>query len=274
MQINQVVCGDCADVMATFPDEYIDLTVTSPPYDNLRTYNGYNFNFEKIAQQIFRVTKQGGVLVWVVADQTINGSESGTSFKQALYFKEIGFNIHDTMIWTKPGFQAAGDTQVRYPQTFEYMFVLSKGKVKTFNPIKDRQPARTGRKKSGTIRLPDGSVRDISGKGTPYSNTPFRFNVWHINNEQSNLIRCHPAQFPEQLANDHIISWSNSNDVVLDPFCGSGTTLISAIKNNRNFIGIDISQEYVNLSKKRINNLLTQQTLNLNGDNIDYTEAI
>ena len=273
MLLNQVVCGDCADVMATFPDECIHLTVTSPPYDNLRTYNGYTFNFEAIAQQLFRITKQGGVVVWVVADQTINGSETGTSFKQALYFKEIGFNLHDTMIWAKPGFTATGSLNVRYASTFEYMFVLSKSKVNTFNPIKDRKTINI-KKVQGTLRNVNGSMRPVSNPGKLYNQTCQRFNVWNINNEQSNLKRCHPAQFPEQLANDHIISWSNEHDVVLDPFCGSGTTLLAAIKNNRNFIGIDISQEYVDLAKKRIDNLLAQQTLNLHGNNINYSETI
>ncbi len=135
---NKIICGNNVDVLATFPEQCIDLTVTSPPYDNLRTYKGFNFDFEGVAKQLYRVTKPGGVVVWVVGDATINGSETGTSFRQALWFMEIGFRLHDTMIWTTPGFSAVGALAVRYAPVFEYMFVLIKGTMKTFNPLKDR----------------------------------------------------------------------------------------------------------------------------------------
>lgn len=207
MNYDYIKCGDCLELMKQMPDECIDLTVTSPPYDNLRTYKGFSWDFENIAKEIFRITKKGGVVVWIVADATINGSETGTSFRQALFFKEIGFNLHDTMIWEKPTFTATGSLAVRYGSVFEYMFVLSKGKLKTFNPIKDKKNKTFGRKKTGTIRQIDGSFRPKSSLGKETQEYGQRFNVWHIAQEMSNKKRTgHPAQFPEQLANDHIIS--------------------------------------------------------------------
>ncbi len=251
--MSKVILGDCLEVMKDIPDNSIDLTVTSPPYDNLRKYNGYTFNFEGIAKEIYRVTKQGGVVVWVVGDATIKGSETGTSFKQALYFKEIGFNLHDTMIWEKQTFTDTGSLRVRYGGVFEYMFVLAKGKPKTFNPIKDRTNKTSGRKKSGTIRQIDGTVKPVSSLGKIYKENGIRFNLWKINTEVSNINRCHPAQFPEQLAEDHILSWSNEGDIILDPMAGSGTTLKMAKKNNRNYVGIEISPEYIDIINKRLN---------------------
>lgn len=253
LELNKLYCMDNVKFMKGYmDDESIDLTVTSPPYDDLRKYKGYSFDFEGVAKELYRVTKKGGVVVWIVNDQTFNGSESGTSFKQALYFKEIGFNLHDTMIWEKQTFTAAGALKTRYGQVFEYMFVLSKGKPKTFNPIKDRENKSFGRVKTGTIRQVDGSTRPISSKGKKIQQFGQRFNVWRINTEMSNKKRMHPAQFPEQLAEDHIISWSNEGDVVFDPFVGSGTTCVMAKKNNRSYIGIDVSQEYIELASGRL----------------------
>jgi DNA modification methylase len=250
--------GDCLELMKDIPDGSVDLTVTSPPYDNLRTYNGNNeqWSFEKfkaIAKELYRVTKQGGVVVWIVADATIKGSETGTSFRQALHFMDCGFNLHDTMIWSKPSFTAVGALKTRYAQTFEYMFVFSKGKPKTFNPIKDRKNINAGRKKQGTIRQKDGSFRPMSNWGKQYREFGIRYNVWDMPPVMSNIERKgHPAQFPEQLANDHILSWSNEGDAVLDPFMGSGTTGKMAVLNGRNFIGIEIDAEYFEIAKRRI----------------------
>jgi len=239
--------------MKQMPDKFVDLTVTSPPYDNLRIYNGYVFDFESIAKELYRITKDGGVVVWVVADATIKGSETGTSFRQALYFKEIGFNLHDTMIWEKQTFTATGALKTRYAQVFEYMFVFSKGMVKTFNPIKDRL-TKGIRKKHSTIRQIDGSTIKQSSLGKVYTDSEAqRFNVWHINTESSNANRFHPAQFPETIANDHIISWSNECDLVYDPFMGSGTTAKMAILNNRNWIGSEMSEEYCKIINNRVN---------------------
>lgn len=254
--LNQVYNEDCLETMKRMPDKFIDLTVTSPPYDNLRDYHGYAFDFESTARELFRVTKEGGVVVWVVSDATVNGSETGTSFKQALFFKEIGFNIHDTMIWEKPTFTATGSLQIRYAPVFEYMFVFSRGKPKTFNPIKDKPNKHAGKKNYGSVRQPDGSTKPLSNFGIVTAEYGQRHNVWHISGENSSTNRCHPAQFPEQLANDHIISWSNEDDIVYDPFMGGGTTGKMAVLNSRYFIGSEISEEYCKIAEARINKAL------------------
>ena len=247
-----LILGDCLEEMKKMPDKSINLVVTSPPYDNLRDYKGYTFDFKSIANELFRVVRQGGVVVWVVGDATIKGSETGTSFKQALYFKEIGFNLHDTMIWQKPGFSAVGALSVRYAPVFEYMFILSKGKVKSFNPIKDRLNKVSGTI-TGTIMLPDGSRKRMSNEGKKRRRYGQRFNVWNITQVNKNDI--HPAQFPEQLAHDHIISWSNEGDTVLDPFMGSGTTGVACKNLNRDFIGIELNEEYFKIATERIKNI-------------------
>jgi len=246
--------GDCLELMKQLPNNHIDLTVTSPPYDNLRTYNGFTFNFESIAKELYRITKPGGVIVWIVSDATINGSETGTSFKQALYFKNIGFNLHDTMIWNKGTFTAVGALTSRYAPVFEYMFILSQGKPKTFNPIKDKKNKHFGRVKHGTFRQENGTTKSLTSIGKPIAEYGQRFNIWEQNSEKSNSNRFHPAMFPEKLAHDHIISWSNEGDTVLDCFMGSGTTGKIAKQLKRNFIGMEISKEYMDIAQNRINN--------------------
>jgi site-specific DNA-methyltransferase (adenine-specific) len=252
--INKIHNMDCVEGMKMLPDNSVDLTVTSPPYDNLRSYNGFTWDFEAVAKELYRVTKQGGVVVWIVNDATIKGSETGTSFKQALFFKECGFNLHDTMIWEKPTFTATGSLAVRYAPVFEYMFVLSKGKPKTFNPIKDKPNKYGGTILNGTIREKNGNTRKKTGAGKKkISKYGQRHNVWRMPSEQSNTKRVgHPAPFPEQLANDHIISWSNEGDIVLDPFMGSGTTAKMALLNNRKYIGFEISREYCDIAEERV----------------------
>lgn len=250
MEYDFIECGDCLELMKKLPDECIDLVVTSPPYDNLRTYNGYTFDFENIAKELFRILKKGGVCVWVVSDATINGSETGTSFRQALFFKECGFNLHDTMIWEKPGFTATGTLKVRYGSVFEYMFVFSKDKPKTFHPIKDRKNKYAGKKRHGSMRQKDGSFKPISNIGKEYAEYGQRFNVWHMPPNKNRT--GHPAMYPIQLAKDHIVSWSDEGDVVLDPFIGSGTTAVAAVQTNRHFIGYEISEDYCDIARRRL----------------------
>lgn len=250
--LNKVIQGDNTEVLRRFPDGCVDLTVTSPPYDNLRKYKGYSFDFEGVAKELYRVTKKGGVVVWVVGDQTRNGTESGNSFRQALYFMDLGFNLHDTMIYIKNGGLNSGSL-LAYQQKFEYMFVLSKGKPTTINLIRDRKNKyiETRRKKK---RQPDGTFKEQIIKTPKYG---VRYNYWTYNTGKGHSTKDeiafnHPAIFPENLARDHIISWSREGDTILDPFAGSGTTLKVARELNRSFIGIEISEEYVEIIKERL----------------------
>lgn len=247
--------GDSKDILQDFESSCIDLIVTSPPYDNLRDYEGFSFDFKAIAKELFRVLKNGGVGVWIVGDSMIKGSESLNSFRQALYFQEIGFNIHDTMIYQKNNF--SNPSKNRYHQIFEYMFIVSKGNPKTFNPIFDRKNVYAGHSSFGknTTRKRDGSFtlqekRIIKEFG-------MRYNIWKGNTSgQENMCKAikHPATFPLWLARDHIVSWSNEGDTILDPFCGSGTTGVACKELGRKFIGIDIESSYIALTKKRIDN--------------------
>ncbi|MEK7208283.1 MAG: transcriptional repressor LexA [Patescibacteria group bacterium] len=254
LPLNKVICGDAVNIMQRMPENSIDLTVTSPPYDELRNYNGYMFDFEGMAKGLYRVIKDGGVLVWVVGDQTVKGNETGTSFRQALYFKQVGFNLFDTMIYLKTPRGAVGNNTA-YWQTFEYMFVLSKGTPKTINLLKDRENKDERDGDRGTKRLSDGSLLKLKRAG--YSKYRRRTNVWEYligkgHSASDNIAYQHPAIFPEKLVQDHIMSWSNPGDVVLDPMCGSGTTCKMAALNKRQYVGCDISKEYIELTRKRL----------------------
>jgi site-specific DNA-methyltransferase (adenine-specific) len=260
--VNKIVNGDSEKILASLPTNCVDLTVTSPPYDDIRDYNGYNFNdnvLNNIIKELYRITKQGGVLVWVVGDSTTNGSESGNSFRQALKFMEVGFKLHDTMIYEKntSSFPARQNGN-RYTQIFEYMFVFCKDKIKTAHLICDKPNKWAGHTNWGknTNRLKSGELQETSDI-KPVPDFSPRNNIWKYNvgkgfNSKDKESHEHPAIFPEQLAEDHILSWSNEDDIILDPFSGSGTTCKMAKKNNRKFIGIDISEEYCKLAEKII----------------------
>lgn len=254
MELNKIYNENCLDTMSRMPDNFIDLVVTSPPYDDLRTYNGYSFDFESIAKELYRVTKEGGVVVWVVNDATKNGSETGTSFRQALFFKECGFNLHDTMIYRKE-IPTWNITSKRYRQNFEFTFILSKGRVNTFNPIQDHKVKNMKPRMCKSNRNGNPKYELY----TPKKEYTCRGNIWEYA-VGGNSIN-HPAVFPEQLANDHIISWSNEGDLVYDCFMGSGTTAKMAILNNRNFIGSEMSAEYCEIANKRIQSELQQTKL-------------
>jgi len=245
--------GDCIKVLRdNVADNTIDLTVTSPPYDNLRTYNGFSvFDFESTAKELYRVTKHGGVVIWVVGDSTIKGSETGTSFRQALFLKEIGFNLHDTMIWSKG--TSPFQHKNRYISCFEYMFVFSKGKPKTHSLIQDRKNKWAGTQIHGTERQVNGITKPLSNtqKSKHIKEFGSRLNIWEITPVKNN-VTTHPAPFPEQLAIDHIITWSNPGDLVLDPFTGSGTTLKTAEMLGRDSIGIEINPEYCGIIRQRL----------------------
>ena len=260
IDLDRIICGDNVETLRTFPDACIDLTVTSPPYDNLRTYGGHSWDFEGVAAELWRVTKSGGVVVWVVADATVDGSETGTSFRQALRFMEIGFRLHDTMIWNRV---SPFPESNRYHPAFEFMFIFSHGKPTTFNCIMDRQTTTNGRRESTQERQPDGRIiKPGRNSAALHRELAPRFNIWPIRSGSTNTTKDaiafnHPATFPEKLARDHILSWSNEGDVVLDPFLGSGTTAKMARAMGRHFIGIEVNPEYIEICKTR----LAQQVL-------------
>lgn len=259
LPLNTIVQKDCKEALKQFPANSIDVTVTSPPYDNIRDYEGFSFteaDMVVIAKELFRVTKPGGIVVWVVGDATENGSETGSSFKQALEFMKQGFKLHDTMIYEKntSAFPAkrAGN---RYTQIFEYMFVFCKDFVKTAHLICDKENKWAGHTNWGknTNRLKSGELKETTDIKPVPEFSP-RNNIWRYNvgkgfNSSDKESHEHPAIFPEKLAEDHILSWSNEGDVVLDPFSGSGTTAKMAKKNKRQYIGIEISEEYCKLSR-------------------------
>jgi len=255
MQINTIYNENCLETMARMSDGFVGLTVTSPPYDGLRTYNGYSFDFEGVAKELYRVTKNGGVVVWVVGDGVENGSETLSSFKQAIFFKEqCGFNIHDTMIYQKRNFSHPEKT--RYHSVFEYMFVLSKGRLGTFNPIKDRKNLTAGAVGNlgvNTFTEKDGSKSVRTKKVT--AEFGMRHNIW-LGNTRGQEDMCvklsHPAMMPKWVARDHIASWSNPEDIVYDPFLGSGTTAQEARALGRNYIGSEISEEYCKMVHERL----------------------
>ena len=265
MEINQIYNQSCITGMQEMNENMVDLCVTSPPYDDLRTYNDsskWDFEvFKEVAKGLYRVMKVGGVIVWVVGDAVIKGSETGSSFRQALYFMDLGFKLHDTMIYEKNGtaFPARRDGN-RYSQLFEYMFILSKdSKPKTANLICDKPNKWAGwqpwGKSGGTMRSKDGTLVERQQKPTPDFSP--RNNIWKYNTGKGYTTKDdfafeHPAMYPEMLAQDHIKTWSNENDLVLDPFMGAGTTAVISKDTNRNFIGFEIDESYYNVSQRRL----------------------
>jgi site-specific DNA-methyltransferase (adenine-specific) len=261
--INKIIEGNCVDVMKTFADEVLDFTITSPPYDDLRNYKGFVFPFEDIAKELYRITKQGGVVVWVVNDATISGSETGTSFKQALYFKEIGFNLHDTMIFRKKN-PIPQIYRKRYNNEFEYMFVFSKGVVKTHNPLMV-DCMHAGLELNGTTYKNYSKNEQVREKmAKPVKDKKIKGNIWEYvvgKKQEDQEAKGHPAPFPCELVRDHIKSWTNQGDIVFDPMCGSGTTARVACEMGRKYIGIDISKEYCEMARERVKLIADQPAL-------------
>lgn len=250
IQLNTIYNEDCLETMKRMPDGFVDLTVTSPPYDNLRTYNGFEFDWHKTIEELYRVTKDGGVAVWVVGDATIKGSETGTSFKQALWAKECGFNLHDTMIYAKQNYIPL--THNRYEQAYEYMFIWTKGRPSTFMPLKTASRL-AGKKisRKNTARTGEASTRNRD-EITEIKPTKYRSNIWtYIIGKRADNGN-HPATFPIELASDHIKTWSEEGDTIYDPFMGSGTTAKACQGLNRNYIGSEISKEYCDIANKRL----------------------
>lgn len=251
IQINNIYQADCVKLMQSIDDNFVDLTVTSPPYDDLRNYKGFSFEFHKIAKELYRITKKGGVVVWVVGDKIKKGNKSLTSFRQALYFQEIGFNVHDVMIYKKKNTPFMRSNA--YTNGYEFMFIFTKGSPKTFNPLKEKT-VRQGLEMMPFNKKADGinkkTLRELKAEKT-------LTNIWEYavgmgGTTSDKIAFKHPAVFPEKLAEDHILSWTNEKDLVFDPMVGSGTTCKMAMLNGRNYLGCDLSEEYVNIANERL----------------------
>lgn len=260
--INKLYLGDNIKIMKTIPDNSVDLVITSPPYDDLRDYENkilWDYNtFKKVAKQLYRIIKQGGIVVWVIGDKTDKGNKSLTSFKHALFFQEIGFNVYDVIIYEKSG--TGPPHPKRYFNAYEYMFILCKGRPKTVNLLKDKKNSCGGmttfaevtrREKNGTLTNKGKKVINEYG---------VRTNIWRYNNGKGfsckdKIAYNHPAIFPEKLVEDHILSWSNPGDIVLDPFGGSGTTAKVSLEQNRKWIYIEKVKKYYDIAEIRIKNI-------------------
>ncbi len=248
--------------MKGIPDGVVNLVVTSPPYDNLRNYNSYKFDFQGIVEQLYRIIHNNGIIVWVVGDKINNGNKSLTSFRQAIYFQDIGFKVHDIMIYKKKNTPFM--RRNAYTNCYELMIVLSKKGPKVFNPLQTRT-VRNGVEKSVFNKGPD--AKNIKRK-VVLKKKKTKINIWtyavgYGGSTRDKIAFQHPAIFPENLARDHILSWTNENDLVFDPMCGSGTTCKMAKLLNRKYIGCDISEDYCTLAKARIKNTVIQKELKL-----------
>lgn len=250
MELNKIYNENCMITMQQMPNNFVDFVITSPPYDDIRNYHGFQFDFEKIALELFRILKIGGIIIWVVNDATIDGSETGTSFKQALFFKQIGFKLHDTMIYYKNN--PMPQTGNRYHQHFEYMFAFSKGSPKTFNPITEPTKYQglanmKNRGKNGTL-----FYEKIERTSEKKIGNVFFYSVGGGISTKDKIAYNHPAIFPEKLVKDQIMTWTNENEIVYDPFMGSGTTAKIAQILNRKWVGSEISKEYIGIAEKRL----------------------
>ena len=253
---NAIIKGDCLDVMAEFEPMSVDMIITSPPYDNLRTYDGYSFPFEKIAVELVRIIREGRVIVWIVADATIRGSETCTSFRQALFFKELGMNLHDTMIFKKRN-AIPQIYRKRYTNEFEYMFVFSKGKIKIHNPIEIPTLHGGLALKSSTYKNFSTGEQKRGKLAKPVKEKKLKGNIWEYvvgKKKIDQYAKKHPAPFPVALAYDHITSWTDRNEVVLDPMCGSGSACLAAKIAQRRYLGIEISEDYCRIAEERLEN--------------------
>ncbi|MCQ2350521.1 MAG: site-specific DNA-methyltransferase [Paludibacteraceae bacterium] len=252
--INEIYNIDCLDGMHKMPDNCVDLVVTSPPYDNLRDYNGFCFDFQNIAKELYRVMKPTGVVVWVVGDKIVKGDKSLTSFKQCIFFQEIGFKVHDIMIYKKKNTPFMRSNA--YTNCFEFMFILVKERVATFNPLKTKT-VRTGDEMLVYNKKSDGVNKKIMGH---LNESKTLTNIWEYavglgGSTRDKIAFKHPAIFPEKLASDHITSWSNEGDLIFDPFAGSGTTCKMSKLLNRKYLGFEISKEYTDIARRRISDL-------------------
>jgi site-specific DNA-methyltransferase (adenine-specific) len=258
VELNKVYQQDCIVGMRKIPDGAIDLVVTSPPYDNLRDYNGYSVDLNETGKNIYRILKDGGVAVMVIQDQTKNFGKSLTSFRTIVdWCDNVGFKLFECVIYRKNGTEGAW-WKNRFRVDHEYMPIFLKGeKPQYFNKdslkVKSKHGGKimTGfanRKTNGeTGKSITKAINEMKCRGT----------VWDylMAGDKDPVKRKHPAPFPDKIPFDFINCFCPPNGIVLDPFVGSGSTVVGAKKLNRSFIGFDISEEYCNLTRKRLDSV-------------------
>ncbi|MBK9155041.1 MAG: site-specific DNA-methyltransferase [Chloracidobacterium sp.] len=255
IETEKIYTENCLDTLSRVEDDVLDMTITSPPYDDLRDYNGYHFPVEKIAAALFAKTMPGGVVIWVVGDRTVNGSESLSSFRHAIAFNDAGFRVHDTMIYAKNN-PIPSDCGKRYRQCFEYMFCFSKGRPKTFNPITQKIKQEKAFKSFRITKVGRNDLaHDHVAPKRRKVNNIFSYNVGTSSSRDKVAFK-HPAIFPEKLVEDQIRTWTNEGDLVYDCFMGSGTTAKVAQLLHRRWFGSEISAEYVEIATERLSEYL------------------
>ena len=253
--INSIICGDSAEVLKNFPDNSIDMVVTSPPYDGLRDYNGFSLDLHKIGKEIYRVLKDGGIAVMVIQDATKDFAKSLTSFRTIVdWCDNVGFRLFETVIYHKNGTEGAWWKQ-RFRVDHEYMPIFMKGKKpQYFNKEPLKIPSKHGGKvMSGSgNRRTDGTLSETVRR--PINTMKCRGTVWDylMAGDKNPLKRKHPAVFPDKIPYDCIQCFCPEGGLVLDPFIGCGSTAVMAKVLGRNYIGIDISREYCDLAEERI----------------------
>ena len=249
---NSIVLGDCVEGMRSLPPDLVPCTVASPPYGALRHYHGnHQFDFEAAAAELWRITRPGGVVCWVVREEVVDGSESGEASEQRLFFRDLGFRLHQTIVMERYGSRARSPG--RYGESLEYAFILAKGKPATVRLLRDRRNKTAGKLVTATHRYPDGSYRVQRYEVDEWG---YRKAVWYfaqgMHVATDPVARLHQAPMPEAMAEDLILSYSREGDLIFDPFAGVATTAKMALLNHRNYFGYEINAIYHARGEERL----------------------
>lgn len=262
--VDKVHCMECVEGMEMLPDDCVDLVVTSPPYDAVRKYNGFAFDLHQTGAQIHRVLKDGGIAAMVIQDQTKDFGKSLTSFRTIIdWCDSFGFKLFECVIYRKNGSEGAW-WKHRFRVDHEYIPLFLKGDRPAYF---DKQPLRVPSKHGGKVMSGSGNRRtDGATNGTvrrEINATKCRGTIWNylMAGDKNPLKRKHPAVFPDAIPSDLIQCFCPPGGIVLDPFIGSGSTAVQALKHERHFIGFDISQEYCDLCNQRLEKDVETATL-------------
>ena len=255
IQVNKIICEDNITYLKTLPDECIDFVITSPPYDALRDYNGYKLDLHGLGVELLRVLKDGGICVMVIQDSTRDFAKSLTSFRTIVdWCDNIGFRLFECNIYNRQGTEGAW-WKKRFRVDHEYMPIFLKGKrPQYFDKENIKIPSKHGGKimTGANIRTKNGQTGSRKVKINPTKCPGTVMTFGNTCGGESKLKSKHPAVFPNMLAYDMIECFCPEDGTVLDPFNGSGTTTLAAKCLGRNYIGIDVSEEYNKIARERL----------------------